>query len=160
MAANIDKRQKFIELRGEGRTFDEIAKLVNVSKPTLIKWSKESKEMIEEVVKAVEEQFLIEQKIKRTFRGQKLSEELDKAYEALSKTDYKKMNKKELINIIDKLEEKLSNILSLGDNKKHIEINYTSNNKKDTTQGRTFEDILKELYQEENTDGKLDSGNK
>ncbi|MBK9285086.1 MAG: hypothetical protein IPM51_12335 [Sphingobacteriaceae bacterium] len=111
MAATVDKQQMFIELRAEGRSFDEIAKRVNISKPTLIKWGKELKEKIEEVSKVIEEQFIIEQKIKRTIRAQKLSEELDKAYDALKNTDYKNMSKKDLINIIEKIENKLSTIV-------------------------------------------------
>ncbi len=111
MAATVDKQQMFVELRAEGRSFDEIAKRVNISKPTLIKWSREFKDKIEEVSKVIEEQFIIEQKVKRTVRAQKLSEELDKAYEALKKTDYKNMSKKDLINIIEKIENKLSTIV-------------------------------------------------
>ena len=113
MSANIDKQQKFIELRAEGHSFDEIAKRVQISKPTLIKWSKELKEQIEEVSKVIAEQFVIEQKVKRTIRAQKLSEELDKAYEALKHTDYKKMTKKDLIGVIEKIENKLSAITGI-----------------------------------------------
>jgi transposase len=113
MVTNIDKQQKFIELRAEGKSFDEIAKKINISKPTLIKWSKELKEKIEEVSRIIEEQFIIEQKVKRTIRAQKLSEELDKAYEALKHTDYKNMSKKDLISVIEKLENKLSAIIGI-----------------------------------------------
>jgi len=115
MTATIDKQQLFIELRAEGRSFDEIAKRMNISKPTLIKWGKEYKDKIEEVSKVKGEQFIIEQKIKRTLRAQKLSEELDKAYEALKKTDYKNMSKKDLINIIEKIENKLSKLVGTND---------------------------------------------
>ena len=73
MAANIEKQQKFIELRAEGLSFDEIAKKVNISKPTLIKWSKELKDKIEEVTQIIEEQFLAEQRIKNIARAQKIS---------------------------------------------------------------------------------------
>ena len=111
MTATIDKQQMFIELRAEGKSFDEIVKRVNMSKPTLIKWSKEFKEQIEEVSRVIEEQFIIEQKVKRTVRAQKLSEELDKAYDALKNTDYKNMSKKDLIAVIEKMENKLSLII-------------------------------------------------
>ena len=50
MTANIEKQQKFIELRAEGLSFDEIAKRVNISKPTLIKWSKELKDKIVQIM--------------------------------------------------------------------------------------------------------------
>ncbi|MBK6912283.1 MAG: hypothetical protein IPH11_00845 [Ignavibacteriales bacterium] len=107
MTISIEKQQKFIELRAEGLSFDVIAKKVNVSKPTLIKWSKELKDKIEEVTQIIEEQFISEQRIKNVVRAQKISEELDRAYEALRKTDYENMKKKDLINIIKVLEENL-----------------------------------------------------
>ena len=114
MTANIDKQQKFIELRAEGKSFDEIAKRVQISKPTLIKWSKEFKGQIAEVSRIIEEQFIIEQKVKRTLRAQLLSDELEKAYAALKNTDYKDMSKKELIGTIEKLENKLNKIIGFN----------------------------------------------
>lgn len=114
MAANIEKQQKFIELRAEGLSFDEIAKKVNISKPTLIKWSKEFKDKIDEVSQIIEEQFLAEQRIKNIARAQKISEELDRAYTALSNTNYEDMSKKDLIITIEKLELKLDRITGFG----------------------------------------------
>jgi transposase len=122
MAANIEKQQKFIELRAGGLSFDEIAKKVNISKPTLIKWSKELKDKIDEVSQIIEEQFLAEQRIKNIVRAQKISEELDRAYTALSNTDYEDMKKKDLINIIKILEEKLN--LKIHGNKEQQEESY------------------------------------
>ena len=123
MAANLEKQQKFIELRAEGLSFDEIARKVNISKPTLIKWSKELKDKIEEVTQIIEEQFLAEQRIKNIARAQKISDELDKAYAALSSTNYEKMNKKDLINVIKILEDKLN--LKTQVNKGDEEIKYS-----------------------------------
>jgi len=114
MAANIEKQQKFMTLRAEGKSFDIIANKINVSKPTLIKWSKDFKNQIVELSKTIEEQFLIEQKIKRTMRAKKVSDELDEAYAALSKTDYKNMSKKDLIITIEKLEQKLDRVTGFG----------------------------------------------
>ena len=122
MAANIEKQQKFIELRAEGLSFDEIAKRVNISKPTLIKWSKELKDKIDEVTQIIEEQFLAEQRIKNIARAQKISEELDRAYTALGNTNYEDMKKKDLINIIKILEEKLN--LKIHGNKEQQEESY------------------------------------
>jgi len=122
MTANIEKKQKFIELRAEGLSFDEIARKVNISKPTLIKWSKEFKDKIEEVTQIIEDQFLAEQRIKNIARAQKISDELDRAYTALSNTDYDNMKKKDLINIIKILEEKLN--LKIRGNKEQEENEY------------------------------------
>jgi len=38
---NLDQKQRFIELRAKNHSFDDIAGVVGVSKPTLIKWSRE-----------------------------------------------------------------------------------------------------------------------
>lgn len=38
---NIDDKQRFIELRANGKSFDAISKEINVSKPILIGWQKE-----------------------------------------------------------------------------------------------------------------------
>ena len=111
--AKIEKQNKFVELRAEGMSFAEISKAINVSKPTLIKWSKELKEKIEEIASDLEDAFRTEQRLKRTLRARLLANELDEAYKALSKTNYEKMSKKDLISIIEKLEEKLNSITGL-----------------------------------------------
>jgi transposase len=41
-------KEKFILLRGEGLSFDKIAKRIKVSKPTLIEWQREFQEEIKE----------------------------------------------------------------------------------------------------------------
>lgn len=38
--------EKFIKLRSEGKSFDKIAKLIKVSKPTLISWGKNMKQLL------------------------------------------------------------------------------------------------------------------
>ena len=114
MKEKLDKQQKFMVLRAEGKSFDEIAKRINVSKPTLIKWSKEFKEKVAELTKIYEEQFIAEQKIKRTLRAQIVSNELDAAYDELRKTDYKNLSKKDLISMIEKLELKLEKVTGFG----------------------------------------------
>ena len=114
MIEKNEKQQKFMVLRAEGKSFDIIANKIKVSKPTLLKWSKEFTNQIVELSKTIEEQFLIEQKIKRTMRAKKVSDELDEAYAALSKTDYKNMSKKDLIITIEKLEQKLDRMTGFG----------------------------------------------
>ena len=38
---NVEDKERFIELRAEGRSYADIAAVLKVSKPTLIAWSKE-----------------------------------------------------------------------------------------------------------------------
>ena len=42
-------KEKFVELRAEGLSFDKIAQRINVSKPTLLTWNKELNTRIEEL---------------------------------------------------------------------------------------------------------------
>ncbi len=80
-----DKKTKFIELRADGLSFEKIAAKIKVSKPTLIKWSRElatdirnSKAMR---VDTLREEYLInkEEKLKR------LKSNLQKVTDALEK---------------------------------------------------------------------------
>ncbi|MEI7689824.1 MAG: hypothetical protein WCI79_02570 [Candidatus Saccharibacteria bacterium] len=41
MAKTLDEKQQFIELRAKGYSFDKIAGELNISKPTLIDWSRD-----------------------------------------------------------------------------------------------------------------------
>jgi len=49
MSRDNQTKQKFIELRGQGLSFDKIVKDIGVSKGTLLKWDKELKQEISEV---------------------------------------------------------------------------------------------------------------
>ena len=42
MSKTLDERQQFIELRAKGYSFQKISDELNISKPTLIEWSKDS----------------------------------------------------------------------------------------------------------------------
>jgi len=50
MAKDAATKQRFIELRAQGMSYDRIAKEINVSKPTLISWTKEFGDQINEAV--------------------------------------------------------------------------------------------------------------
>ncbi|HZH59524.1 MAG TPA: hypothetical protein VEY70_08120 [Metabacillus sp.] len=61
-----ETRQKFIELRAKGSSFNKIAKELNVSKSKLIAWSKEHLMEIENLkaveLESLQEQFYMTQK--------------------------------------------------------------------------------------------------
>ena len=111
MAYGIEFQDKFIELRVQGKSFDYIAEKMNISKPTLIKWNKELQKIIDEAIFEVRLQMKIELKIRRMKNAKTLINEIDKAYDALSKLNWNKQNAKDLLVIIEKLEERLSNLL-------------------------------------------------
>jgi transposase len=82
-----DKKESFIELRAAGNSFDKIASKIKVSKPTLIKWSRELATDIKNSqairIDCLREEYIInkEERLKRLKRS------LLKVTEALEKRD-------------------------------------------------------------------------
>ena len=70
---NTELKQKFIELRARGLSFDKIAGELHVSKPTLITWSRELAETIKNYSaierEALQEQYLISRKARVELLG-------------------------------------------------------------------------------------------
>lgn len=90
---DLETKEKFIELRAKGVSFNKIAKELNTSKQTLINWSKECKHEINNL-KAVEletlyEKYYMAKKERIELFGEKIKEikaELDKRKLSDSKT--------------------------------------------------------------------------
>ena len=80
-----EKQDQFIELRAKGLSYDRIAKEINVSKPTLIKWSKDFELEISNLkaieLEALQEKYFMLKANRIKLFGEKLKaiqEELDK----------------------------------------------------------------------------------
>lgn len=117
-------KEKFIELRGEGLSFDNIAKRIKVSKPTLIKWNKELHNQIEDLRIIRYEEVLEKYKLTKEKRIDRLSSELDKAWKAYEKKNYQDLSKRELLQMILRLEKQLiEETDSLKDNVEEERIN-------------------------------------
>jgi len=101
-------KEKFIELRAECLSFDKIAKKINVSKPTLIKWNKELRDQIEEIQHIRYDEIISKFKAAKEKRIERLSNELDKAWKAYDNKDYKNLSKRELLLMILRLEKRLT----------------------------------------------------
>jgi len=81
----MDTKEKFIQLRAGGLSFDKISKKLNVSKPTLIEWSKELRTEIANL-KAIELEALQEKYyISKKKRIELLGSQLDKVNKELEK---------------------------------------------------------------------------
>ncbi len=106
MSKNIEDKQKFIELRAEGLSFDKISKQISVSKPTLMKWDKEFSREIDELkyimYEALREKYLMNKKAKMINYG----ELLEKARNELINRDFKEVSVEKLFSIINQLEKK------------------------------------------------------
>ncbi|HBP00919.1 MAG TPA: hypothetical protein DD454_01755 [Candidatus Moranbacteria bacterium] len=85
--SNLSKQEKFIELRAKGMSFALISNTLKVSKPTLIKWSKELELDIQNM-RAIEQEALREKYfITKEKRIEMLGESLDKVKQELAKRD-------------------------------------------------------------------------
>jgi len=71
---------KFLQLRAEGKSFDKIVKLLNVSKPTLIKWGNNYLGEIAKLKEIRYEQILEKYKLTQEDRLIRLAKELNPKY--------------------------------------------------------------------------------
>ena len=108
-------KEKFILLRGEGLSFDKIAKMINVSKPTLIEWQKEFNNEIKEIKEIRFNEILEKYNMIKEKRIERIARELDLAWKAYEKIDYKDMNKRELLMVIIRLEKRLKDEIEPGE---------------------------------------------
>ena len=100
-------KEKFVELRAEGLSFDKISKKIKVSKPTLIEWNKEMISEINEQKYIRYDEILERYKLTKERRMARLSKALDQAWEEYEKKDYKDLSKRELLMIINQLDKRL-----------------------------------------------------
>lgn len=111
-----EDKEKFIELRVEGLSFEEIAKRLNISKQTLVNWSKEA----ETKVQLLNLEELRKEELQKKYivtsqsRIEMLDKRLNKMIEELDTRDYKNVSTESLIKLIlltsSKLKEEYSPI--------------------------------------------------
>ena len=102
-------KEKFIELRAKGLSYDSISKELSVSKQTLINWSKEF-ELELSNLRAVELESLCEQYlIKKEKKLEMLSELLEKVKKNLLERDLNDMDSEQIFELFMKLISSLEN---------------------------------------------------
>ena len=93
---DLATKEKFIELRAKGWSFDKIAAEINFSKPTLIKWSGQLREELNNM-KYLNYQSLLEKNaVSNQKRVEFLINELKRVNEAIKKKDYESLSLKDL----------------------------------------------------------------
>jgi hypothetical protein len=102
-------QNQFIRLRALGYSFDDIARKIEVSKPTLIKWSKTFQSDIEANVKQFDAQLLDELKIARKYRLAIIAQQFHAISEEISKRDFCELS-------LDKLLKAQTSLISIIDN--------------------------------------------
>ena len=99
----LDRKEKFIELRAKGWSFDKIAKSLKISKVTLVGWSKEYEEEISNL-KALELEALYEKYyLLKEHRISNFGKVLKKVKDELDKRNFKDVQTDKLIEIYNKM---------------------------------------------------------
>lgn len=102
-----ETKEKFIQLRAEGRSFDSIANELSTSKTTLIKWSREFDREINNAQYFASQSLIEQYKITKRERIKYITKELEKIYNALGQKDYNELSVKDLIFLKEKFEDDL-----------------------------------------------------
>lgn len=110
MINKTDKQQDFIELRAKGNSFDTIAKQLEVSKGTLINWSRDLEDEIQNYsaleLDTLKEKYLISKK----HQIQSYGEQLATVREELSNRDLSDVKTEKLIEVEVKLLEAINKL--------------------------------------------------
>lgn len=104
---NSDTKEKFIELRGKGYSFDSISKQLKVSKPTLLKLGRELADEVNEQ-KFLEMELLAEKfRMMRAARIERLGSTLERVRTAADQADFSRLPADKLADCERKLTEAL-----------------------------------------------------
>jgi len=107
-------KEKFIQLRGNGLSFDKIVEEIGVSKGTLLKWDKELKQEISEVRFIELESMIQKYGVLRTERVKSYGEMLEKYRKELTQRDLSDVSTNKLLDMAliveDRLREEMKDI--------------------------------------------------
>lgn len=102
-----DEKEKFIELRASGLSFDKISEMLKISKPVLISWSVEFQKEIKNLEYFRYQAILEQYKLIQEKRIEFLSIQLNKINDAINTKSYEDASLKELILIRRELNSEL-----------------------------------------------------
>jgi intein-encoded DNA endonuclease-like protein len=109
---DLQTKEKFIELRAQGFSFDKISREIGISKPTLIKWNQEYTQEISNLIFFHSEKLIEEFKLLRIHKIESLSCTLNRVLEEIFKRSFENVSTKDLISIAFSLENKLKENVS------------------------------------------------
>lgn len=108
----MEEKQKFIELRAKGISFDKIANELRVSKPTLLKWNQDFQKEIANLLYFQIESTLSQFRLEKCARIESMATILSKALEELRSRSMQDLSTKELLGIIHQANERLEKEVS------------------------------------------------
>lgn len=106
---DAEQKEKFIEWRAKGISYDEIAKRLKKSKTTLINWNRELNKEISNVSFYMADAIIEKYKLTKHAKLEYLSEQIYKIKEVLKEKDYKNLSVRELLSLLEKYENDLQN---------------------------------------------------
>lgn len=106
MKTNSDK-EKFIELRANGNSYDKISQELTISKPTLIKWGREYHKEIANRLFLDNEALLSDYGLRKKARIESLAVVLHNAIEELKSRPLEDLSTKDLLSVIQQLDAKI-----------------------------------------------------
>lgn len=115
-----ETREKFIELRAEGISFDKISQRIGVTKATLLEWSRKYADEINEFKLIRYENILHKYQFTQKEKVERLAKELSIAWAFYESKSYDNIPKSKLIAIIMKMEQRLAEITEPVKNLKNI----------------------------------------
>lgn len=107
------KKVKFVQLRSEGQTFKEISEQLEVSKPTLIAWSKELQHEIHNQTEFIKEEIRKEFDLTTRRKIEIKAKLINKIEESLLEADFSRISKQKAIQILLNLLNEQTTELSL-----------------------------------------------
>lgn len=102
-----EQKEKFIQLRAEGNSFDKISDILKISKPTLISWNNELQREINNLEYLKYQTILEKFKLVKLKRIEFLSKQIDKINEAIEKKSFEDISIKELVLLRSELNSEL-----------------------------------------------------
>lgn len=93
------KKRAFITARAEGKSYEQIAKDLGISKSTCTKWSKDLEEEITTLQEAQREEIITTYKMQKEARINGLTAILEKIDTAIEEIDFKELSPRELLNL-------------------------------------------------------------
>ena len=134
-----ETKQRFIQLRAEGHSYENIANELNVSKKTLLKWGHDFAQDINNMQYFIYQNMLEQFKMTKQEQIFNWFQEIKKIDDALEKKDYNELSKKDLIILKEKFENKI--LKEIGD------ITYDTEVDKDLSANAFAKNLGKEIIQ-------------
>lgn len=109
---SMETKERFIELRAQGHSFDRIASEIDASKPTLIKWHREFEKEIANLKFLHFERLMEQYGLMKQQKVEALGELLDRAMKELKDRDLSDVPTKHLLKMIVSLQGQLDSELA------------------------------------------------